>query len=235
MDYDLVEGLKWYLVFLLSTSGHEAAHAWAAHRLGDDTAYRGGQVSLNPAPHLKREPFGMLIVPWLAYFMGGWMIGWASAPYNPQWALQYPRRSAAMALAGPGANWVLVVLAAILMRLGCEWGVFHPTGHPSMVQVVMAAGDPDGGWTFCAKMLSLFFSLNLILGALNLLPVPPLDGSNIPLLFLPPGAAEKYRLALRQPMFALIGLIVAWKMFAAISSPLFEFATKLLYSVLPAK
>ena len=120
MTYDLADGLKWYLVFLVSTSCHEAAHAWSAHRLGDDTAYRGGQVSLNPAAHIKREPFGMVVVPLLSYFFGGWMIGWASAPYNPEWALRYPRRSAVMALAGPAANLILVVLAAVLMRLGFE-------------------------------------------------------------------------------------------------------------------
>src|SRR5713101_4658250 len=138
MNYDLAEGIKWYLVFLFSTSCHEAAHAWTAHRLGDDTAYRGGQVTLNPAPHIKREPFGMVIVPLFSYFMGGWMIGWASAPYNPEWALRYPRRSALMAMAGPAANLVLVLLAAILMRVGFEWGVFAQPSHASFMEVIVA-------------------------------------------------------------------------------------------------
>jgi hypothetical protein len=53
---DLVEGLKWYLVFLGSTTLHEAAHAWSALKLGDDTAARGGQVSLDPTPHIRRAP-----------------------------------------------------------------------------------------------------------------------------------------------------------------------------------
>src|SRR6266566_80447 len=207
MEFDLVEGLKWYLVFLFSTSCHEAAHAWSAHRLGDDTAYHGGQATLDPTPHIKREPMGMVVVPLLSYFLGGWMIGWASAPYNPQWALRFPQRSAVMALAGPAANLLLVLCAAVLMRVGFEWNVFREPVDASFLNVVVASGEHDGIWTFCAKLLSLFFSLNLLLGAFNLLPLHPLDGSSLPLLFLPAGAAEKYWLALRQPMFSWFGLV----------------------------
>ena len=62
--------------------------------MGDDTAYRSGQVSLNPIPHIKREPFGTVVVPLLSFAAGGWMIGWASTPYNPQWAHDYPKKAA---------------------------------------------------------------------------------------------------------------------------------------------
>jgi len=79
----LGDGLMWYAVFLFSTVCHEAAHAWSASKLGDDTAKQGGQVSLNPVPHIRREPFGMVLVPLLSWFMGGWLIGWASAPITP--------------------------------------------------------------------------------------------------------------------------------------------------------
>jgi Zn-dependent protease len=229
MDLDLVDGLKWYIVFLFSTTGHEAAHAWVAHKLGDDTAYHGGQVSLDPTPHIKREPFGMVVVPLLSYFLGGWMIGWASAPYSPTWALQYPRRAALMALAGPAANLVIVLLAALLMRVGFEGGVFSFAGHPDFMDVIVAKGDASGGWSFCARMLSLFFSLNLLLAAFNLLPVPPLDGSNVPFLFLSRGAAQSYRAIVRQPAFAMIGLIVAWNLFGRIFYPIFSVALKALY------
>ena len=60
---DLTNALVYYVVFLLSTTLHKAAHAWAAARGGDLTAYHGGQVSLDPIPHIRREPFGMLILP----------------------------------------------------------------------------------------------------------------------------------------------------------------------------
>ena len=79
----LVQGLIWYVVFLFSTTCHEASHSLAAKWGGDLTAFRGGQVTLNPLPHMKREPFGMLVVPLLSFLLGDWMIGWASAPYDP--------------------------------------------------------------------------------------------------------------------------------------------------------
>jgi Zn-dependent protease len=233
MAYDPVDGIKWYLAFLFSTSCHEAAHAWSAHRLGDDTAYHGGQVTLNPLPHLRREPFGMLIVPLLSYFLGGWMIGWASAPYDAQWALRFPRRSALMASAGPAANLALVVLAGVLMRVGFEWGLFHPSLHRDYLHMIVAAGDPEGIGAFCAKFLSLFFSLNLLLAAFNLLPVPPLDGSSLPLLFLRGSAVDKYWAAIRTPAMSFLGLIIAWRLFGKFYPPIFEVASKLLYATIP--
>src|ERR1700756_275786 len=69
----------WFVVFLISLSTHEAAHAFTAQKLGDVTGYLGGQVTLNPVPHIRREPWGMLIIPILSYISSEWMIGWASA------------------------------------------------------------------------------------------------------------------------------------------------------------
>jgi len=234
MSYDLADGIKWYLAFLFSTSVHEAAHAWSAYRLGDDTAHRGGQVTLNPVPHIKREPFGMVVVPLLSFFLGGWMVGWASAPYDRQWAIQYPRRAALMALAGPASNVILVLLAAALMRLGYEWGFFHRAAQATSIELVLANGNPEGIWTFCAKMVSVFFSLNLLLAAFNLLPVPPMDGSSLPFFFLGERAAEAYRAALMHPALLWGGLFVAWKVFGLIYPSIFQFAVKLLYFFIPA-
>src|SRR5208282_5331142 len=99
----LVLGFIWYVAFLFSTTCHEAAHAYVAKIGGDTTAALGGQVSLNPIPHIRRSPFGMVVFPILSFFLsGGGMIGWASAPYDPLWERRHPRRSAWMALAGPG-------------------------------------------------------------------------------------------------------------------------------------
>ena len=91
---DFGTGLIWFVAFLFSTTVHEAMHAFAAWRLGDSTAYQGGQVSLNPAPHVAREPIGMLVLPLLTSITQGWAIGWASCPYDPIWARRYPGRSA---------------------------------------------------------------------------------------------------------------------------------------------
>ena len=231
---DLAEGIQWYLTFLFSTCFHEAAHAWAALRLGDDTAHRGGQVTLDPVPHIRREPMGMVAVPILSYFLGGWMIGWASAPFSPKWALRHPRRAGVMALAGPSANILLMFIAVLLMRIGCEWGVFRTLERGGFRTVIVATGSRDGIAAFFAQMLSLLFSLNLLLGAFNLLPVPPLDGSNVPLLLLAQKTARRYWIVSRRPVFALVGLVVAWKITGVAFPSLFDSILKLLDNILAA-
>lgn len=226
-DLDLVMGIKWYLVFLFSTTLHEAAHAWTALKLGDDTAARGGQVSLDPTPHIRREPFGMVVVPLLAFFLSGWMIGWASAPYNVAWAQRYPRRAALMAMAGPLSNLLLVLLAALFIHAGMEWGLFRPPHQIDWARMTVAT---EGGvWTFFATMLSLVFSLNLLLFAFNLLPLPPLDGSSLPFFFLSDEWAEKYAAFVRHPSFGLIGIFIAWKVFGQIYPTIQLWAVNLLY------
>ena len=122
----LALGAMRYLVFLFSTTCHEASHALAAKLGGDNTAFHGGQVTLNPVPHIRREPFGMIVVPVLSVLMGGGMIGWASAPYDPLWQQRHPRRAAWMSLAGPGANFALVALAALIIHIGLLTGIFRP-------------------------------------------------------------------------------------------------------------
>ena len=109
----LVFGFIWFVAFLFSTTCHEAAHALVAKWGGDETAALGGQVSLNPVPHMKREPWGMIVIPILSYLMmnGNGMMGWASAPYDTAWERRHPRRSGWMALAGPTANFLLMLLS----------------------------------------------------------------------------------------------------------------------------
>ncbi|MEZ4588978.1 MAG: site-2 protease family protein [Gemmatimonadales bacterium] len=225
---DLASGLIYYLVFLFSTTLHEAAHAWAAKRGGDLTAYLGGQVSLDPRPHIKREPFGMVILPLLSVAVSGWPFGFASAPYDPNWALRHPRRAAWMALAGPGANLLLVLLAVLLIRVGMLAGVFYPPESLSFGQVT---GTNGGGiWSAVAMLVSVFFSLNLVLLILNLIPVPPLDGSAaIPLLLSDRASARYQRFIWGQPALTWIGLLVAWRLFDSIFQPLFWMAVRLVY------
>src|SRR6059036_4027533 len=114
----LVNGLLWFIAFLFSTTVHEAMHAFVAYRGGDRTAYLGGQVSLSPLPHIRREPIGMLVVPLLTSLTQGWAMGWASAPYDPFWADRYPRRAAWMAAAGPAGNLCIALGAFGLLKLG---------------------------------------------------------------------------------------------------------------------
>ena len=77
---DLGSALVYYVVFLFSTTLHEAAHAWVALRGGDPTAYAGGQVSLDPRPHIRREPMGLVVLPLVFVILSGWPLGFASAP-----------------------------------------------------------------------------------------------------------------------------------------------------------
>ncbi len=219
-------GLIWYVAFLFSTTCHEAAHAFVAHRLGDSTAHDGGQVTLNPVPHIRREPLGMVLVPIVSFLAGGWMIGWASAPYDPHWAERYPKRSALMALAGPGANMVLMVLAGCAIRAGMYAGLFDLADGITFSQVVVPvhAGLLDG----VCILLSIMFTLNLLLMVFNLLPLPPLDGSGALPLFLSDRQASRYMELMHQSTFQFLFLIVAWNAMDYIFAPVYSRALDLL-------
>ena len=224
-------GVIWYVVFLLSTTCHEAGHALAAKLGGDLTAFHGGQVSLNPIPHVRREPFGMLLFPIISYAIGGWMMGWASAPYDPYWAERHPRRAAWMSLAGPGANFTLTILAGLAIHAGILMGVFMHPQEANFTHIVIAAkpGAADGA----ATLLSVLFSLNLLLGTFNLLPIPPLDGFGAVGLLLPEGAAHRFQqLAHQMRGFSMIGILIAWKIFDPIFDPVFSIALKAIYPTL---
>lgn len=228
---DLALGVIWYLVFLFSTTCHEAAHALVAKLGGDTTAAEGGQVSLNPVPHIRRSPYGMVLVPIVSYLLGGWMIGWASAPFNPEWQRQYPRRAGWMALAGPAANFSLMLLAGMAIRIGLAAGYFQPPRYVTgtFTQLVLPAGS--GEPTFLTLALSILFLLNLVLGTFNLLPVPPLDGHAAVMVLMPDGLAQSYLGWLRQMRnFTLLGLIVAWTLFDREFQPILIFALRTLYT-----
>jgi Zn-dependent protease len=213
----LVLGFIWYVAFLFSTTCHEAAHALAAKVGGDSTAAMGGQVTLNPVPHIQREPWGMVVIPLLVFFIsrGQSMMGWASAPYDPLWERRHPRRAAWMALAGPAANYSLMLLAALGLRIGAT---MHWLGR-----------DPlTGRADFPTVTLYIFFSLNLLLGTFNLLPVPPLDGSTGIMLFMGENRAQKYLDWLRGNSFAMLGLVVAILFFSKFYQYVEYFATNLL-------
>ena len=225
---ELADAILFYVVFLFSTTLHEAAHAWVAKLGGDLTAYHGGQVSLDPMPHIRREPFGMVILPLLSAVTTGWPFGFASAPYDPEWARKHPKRAALMALAGPGANLLLVLIAAALLRIGALAGVFYAPGSVSFGH--LAGSDAGGLWPTLGTVLSAFFSLNLVLGAFNLLPVPPLDGSGALPLLLPRTATRRYQEFMwSTPMVGFLGLFLAWKAFDFLFDPIFTGAVNLLY------
>lgn len=229
MSPELVPAMiAWLAVFVFSTTLHEAAHAWAALRLGDETAYKGGQVSLNPIPHMQREPFGMLIVPIISFILysGQWMIGWASAPYDPRWAYHYPRKAAWMALAGPVSNLLLSALGLLGLWAGLALGWFE-RGYSSFSQIV----EPSAmtGSQGLSMVLSILFALNLVLFVFNLIPLPPMDGSAVIQLFMSEEMAQGYQRLMANGMWSLIGLVAAWQFFPKIFVPIFYGAVELLY------
>ena len=228
MNPDVIAlGLLWYVVFLLSTTCHEAAHALVAKWGGDLTAFHGGQVTLNPLPHIRRTPFGMVIFPLITYAMNGWMMGWASAPYDPNWCRQYPRRAAKMALAGPAANFTLAILAGIAIKVGLWTQLFVPLDDFSFSSLV-GVGSP-GVTEGLARFLSLLFSLNILLGTFNLLPVPPLDGFTAVPLFLSDNGGRQYlSWADSVRTYGLVGLVLAWYVFGKVFMPIFVLAVGIL-------
>lgn len=225
----LALGMIWYIVFLFSTVCHEGAHALAAKVGGDPTASLGGQVTLNPLPHIQREPFGTVIVPLLSFVLnkGTWMIGWASAPYDPLWAGRHPRRAAWMALAGPAANFTLMLLAAIAIRAGVSLGRFRPPDNPTFTRITEAT-NPDA-LGFAATFLSILFLLNLVLGTFNLIPAPPLDGNSAVTLLMSERAALRFMDWSHNSGFGMAGLILAWVVYGKVFSFVFPVALNLLY------
>ena len=210
----VVDAFIWYVAFLFSTTCHEASHALAAKLQGDETAARGGQVTLNPWPHIQREPWGMVVIPILSVILskGSSLFGWASAPFDPEWEWRHPRKSALMALAGPAANFSLMFLAALAFQVGRQHNWF----------------SGDGGGEFAFQVVIVMFSLNLLLGLFNLVPVPPLDGSSAIMVFMKESTARRYLDWLRGGSYGLIGLLAAALLFQKIYPPIEQIVADIL-------
>lgn len=227
MDVDLATGFIWFVAFLFSTTVHEAMHALVAWKGGDPTAYHGGQVSLSPIPHIRREPIGMLVVPLLTSMTQGWAMGWASAPYDPVWAERHPQRAALMAAAGPAGNFMLALAAFVLIKAGLLAGFFVAPESANFSNVVASAAG--GGAGFIGTLLSVMLMLNVILGTFNLLPLPPLDGASVVGIFLPENLGRRLRELQQNGAFSILGLLVAWRVFPMLTGPLFSTVLKLVH------
>lgn len=186
--------LLWAPVLLISVVAHERAHAVAAYRQGDETAYLLGRTTWNPLKHLD---FVMsFLVPVALWYASNhtWTFGAAKpVPVNPQNYRNYRRGDIIVSLAGIGANLALFVLCVVLYVLVSLLGAALPD-----VAVVLQ------------QMLRIGMWLNLVLAFFNLIPLPPLDGSHVLYHLLPPPWAQRYRQVSRYgylPIMALTFLL----------------------------
>lgn len=211
-----------YLVFLFSTTCHEAAHAFVAQKGGDDTAYSLGHVTLDPMPHIFRSPWGMVIAPLIGLYYMGYPLGWASVPYDPYWGQRHPTRRALMSLAGPFANFTIALLCIGTLRVLIEVGVYHLSGTGLQSGFVIlnegvAQNSPQAAMAF---LLSRSFQLNLLLGAFNLIPLPPLDGSSVAEGLLPRALGSFYDRLREIPGHEFLGWIAASQLFRYLLPPI---------------
>lgn len=167
------------IVLISSLSVHEAAHAFAANRLGDPTARHLGRLSINPAVHI--DPIGTLLFPLIAFVTGVPLIGWAKpVPVDPRY-LKHPKRDfAVIAAAGPASNLVIAAIAAIALAV---------IPGPAPGEIAMRALSVP-----LFQLLNLFAYVNVLLAVFNMIPVPPLDGGNVLLGIAPPPLARTIEL-----------------------------------------
>lgn len=172
---------------LFAITVHEAAHGYVAKLMGDNTAERAGRLTINPRPHI--DPIGTIAVPAACLLLGGILFGWAKpVPIDPS-RMRYPRKSPFwVALAGPGSNFLMAILWA-LVALAANRGL---------------AGDWAGAPL--AAMGIAGIQINLMLMILNLLPLPPLDGGRMVERFLKGKAKRVWEQIEAYGLFIVLGL-----------------------------
>jgi Zn-dependent protease len=197
---------------LFAITVHEVAHGWMARRFGDPTAMMLGRLTLNPLKHI--DPIGTILVPALLLFAGGFIFGWAKPVPVTQQNLRHPERDMAwVAAAGPASNLIMAVLWGLMIKLVLMMGGLFP----AFVEPLLLMGQ-------------FGVVINLVLMVLNLLPIPPLDGSRVVSAFLPGPLAWRYN---RFEMFGLV--IVAVLLFSGllgrIIGPPIRFLESVIYSL----
>lgn len=174
-DRILVSLATWLIPLVVAIVLHEISHGWVASLFGDPTAREQGRLSLNPIRHV--DPFGTLLLPLVLAVSGAPVFGWAKPVPVVAARMRKPRlHMMIVALAGPGMNLFLALLAGIALAL---------------VRLTV----PPGGlaWLFVMLNLINFIAINIFLAVFNLLPLPPFDGGHVVEGLLPRRAARHYR------------------------------------------
>jgi Zn-dependent protease len=180
----------WALPVIFAITLHEVAHGWVASKLGDQTAKMLGRLTLNPLKHI--DPIGTVLVPLVLLIFGGFVFGWAKAVPVDTRNFKNPRGDMAwVAIAGPTANLIMAFLWAILAKVG----------------MILQTTSPDVGMFLIYSGLA-GVSINLILLILNLIPIPPLDGSRVLSAFLPKTLAWQYNQIAPYGFIILVGLML---------------------------
>ena len=181
----------WALPLIFAVTVHEAAHGWVADRLGDPTARKLGRITFNPIPHI--DPVGTILVPLLMLTFTGFLIGWAKPVPVSVARLHSPKRDMAIvAAAGPGANLLMAVAWSLVLLLA--HGLVHTSQMVAVPLLLMAVAG---------------VFVNLVLMAINLLPVPPLDGGRILTGLLPMKIARIFARIEPFGMVILIALLIS--------------------------
>ena len=177
----------WAIPVVTAITLHEAAHGWAADRLGDDTARRLGRISFNPVRHV--DPVGTIVLPGMMVLLGSpFVFGWAKPVPVAFHRLRHPKRDMVwVALAGPAINLLLAVLAALAM---------HPV-QPWTDQLLPL-------WIYRNLENAIF--ANIILACFNMLPILPLDGGRVVTGLLPGRLAARYASTERYGLLIVIGI-----------------------------
>lgn len=191
MDSELAQTLftasTWVIPVLLAITMHEAAHGFVARALGDDTAARLGRVTLNPIAHI--DLFGSILLPAVLLLLRSpFLFGYAKPVPVNFGALHHPRRDMVfVALAGPGMNIALALVAALLMR------------------PLEGTSGPAAEWV--AHNLENAVVINVVLAVFNMFPLPPLDGGRVVTGILPPSLSASYGKLEPYGMTILLALI----------------------------
>lgn len=192
---DRINDLLLYLpALLLAFTFHEFGHAWVALKQGDDTAYRLGRVTLDPRSHI--DPIGSILFPAISTLGGGLpLLGWARpVPVDVRKLRNYRTGDILVSLAGVFMNFMLVLASTVAMAI-CFAVVGDFPADGSVARTVF-------------EFLFAVMRVNLGLMLFNILPVPPLDGSQVLYHFLPISARESYRQLDRYGFIILYGLVL---------------------------